>query len=147
MKDGTHLLSICHGDLADHSANVDEEVEILVEKLVILTTRMREKIKPTIKMRDVVSAGLTTTRSPDLVCEMKGRGCSCCSATRGEMFALKPPVPRPMIMRAIESAASAPLGSLITGGRDEMIRTMWPMRTITTETTIALNRPHFSSAR
>lgn len=147
MKEDTDLLSICHRDLADHSANVDEEVEILGMKTVMLTTRAEENIKPTIYMRDVVSVGLTTTFSPDLVCEMKGRECRCCSATRGEMFALKLPVPRPMIMMARESAASAPLGFAITGGMDEMIRTMWPTRTIPTETAIALNRPHFSSAR
>ena len=45
VKDDTDLLSICHGDLADHSANVNEEVEILGIKPVILTTRAREKIK------------------------------------------------------------------------------------------------------
>lgn len=63
------------------------------------------------------------------------------------MFDLKPPVPRPMIMMARERAASAPLGCAITGGMDEMIRIMWPMRAIATETEIVLNRPHFSSAR
>lgn len=45
VKEDTDLLSICHGDLADHSANVDEEVEILGMKSVILTTRAREEIK------------------------------------------------------------------------------------------------------
>lgn len=62
------------------------------------------------------------------------------------MFDLNPPVPRPMIMMARESAASAPLGCARTGGMDEMIRIMWPTREIATKTETVLNRPHFSSA-
>ena len=59
---------------------------------------------------------------------------------------MKPPVPRPIIMIAKESAASAPLGCAMTGGMDEIIRIMWPTSAMATETAIVLNRPHFSSA-
>ena len=42
-KGDTDLLSICHGDLADHCANVNEEVEILEIQSIILATRARKK--------------------------------------------------------------------------------------------------------
>jgi hypothetical protein len=51
-----------------------------------------------------------------------------------------------MIMMARESAASAPLGFEMTGGIDEIMRMMCPMRAINTEVEIVLYRPHFSSA-
>jgi hypothetical protein len=49
-------------------------------------------------------------------------------------------------MMARESAASAPLGCTMTGGMEEIIRMMCPMRAINTEAEIVLYRPHFSSA-
>lgn len=39
----TDLLNIWHGDLADHCANANEEVEILEIQSVILATRARKK--------------------------------------------------------------------------------------------------------
>jgi hypothetical protein len=62
------------------------------------------------------------------------------------MLDMKPPVPRPIMMMETKRAASAPLGCVMTGGMDEMIRTMWPTKAMTRETAMVLNRPHFSSA-
>ena len=42
------------------------------------------------------------------------------------MFALKPPVPRPITTIATLKQASAPLGCTITGGMADMMRMMWP---------------------
>ncbi len=39
----TNFLSICHGDLANHCTNVDEEVEILQEQSVMLIDNVQEK--------------------------------------------------------------------------------------------------------
>ena len=44
-----------------------------------------------------------------------------CSATRGLMLALKPPVPTPMMMRAMTKHAKAELGWMMTVGMDEKI--------------------------
>lgn len=68
--------------------------------------------------------GSRMTRSPDLVWPMKSFVRLSCSATRGEMFALKPPVPRPMTMMATMKHASEPwLFSMTPGTAETMRRT------------------------
>ena len=51
-----------------------------------------------------------------------------CSAIRGEMFDLNPPVPRPMITIPRENIPIAAFGLTITGGIAEMIRITWPTK-------------------
>lgn len=61
-----------------------------------------------------------------------------CSATKGEILDLKPPVPRPMMMRAMMKQASAPLECSITPGTEEMMRRIWPTSATATETQTVL---------
>ena len=85
------------------------------------------------------------TRSPDFVVLTNSLVRLYCSATRGEMFALKPPVPNPVTRREITKAATAPFFSM-TPGTEEMIMMMWPRRAMPMETLIVLNRPQWVSA-
>ena len=73
-------------------------------------------------IRDVVMMGSTMTRSPDLVRPMKSLVRLYCSAMSGEMFALKPPVPRPMMMIATRKHAREPWLLSMTPGTAEITR-------------------------
>lgn len=60
------------------------------------------------KILDEVRAGSRRTLDPSLSVLTLSEVCVVCSATRGEMLLLKPPVPTPMMMMEIKKSASEP---------------------------------------
>ena len=89
-------------------------------------------------IRDVVMMGSTMTRSPDLVRPMKSLVRLYCSAMSGEMFALNPPVPTPIVTIATTKHASAPCGWLITPGTADTMSSVCPSSAIATQTQTVL---------
>jgi hypothetical protein len=85
------------------------------------------------------------TRSPDFVVVTNILVRLYCSATSGEMLALKPPVPSPVTTSEMAKAATAPFFSM-TPGTEEMTIMMWPRRAMAIETQMVLNRPQCVSA-
>ena len=81
------------------------------------------------------------TFSPDLVYRIKSFVFLYCSATKGEMFGLKAPVPSPIMIRAITKQASAPSECSMTPGTVEMMRRICPTSATPTAMEIVLKRP------
>ena len=90
--------------------------------------------------------GSEMTRSP-VLSSMTTRGFVClyCSAIRGEMFALKAPVPKPRMMTPrMNGAIALPLSRTV--GRAEMTSRMCPMIEKPIAMKMVLNLPRNSSA-
>jgi hypothetical protein len=85
------------------------------------------------------------TRSPDFVVVTNILVRLYCSAIRGEILALKPPVPNPVTRREMPKMATALFFSM-TPGTEEIIMMMWPRRAMAIETLMVLNRPQCVSA-
>lgn len=75
----------------------------------------------------MVTAGSTRTRSPLAVVSMVILVTTCCSASRGEMFDLKRPVPTPKMMRPTEKTPMEVFGLAMTLGAADAVRTMCPI--------------------
>ena len=73
------------------------------------------------------------TRLPFLSVVTVMRSMGICSATRGLILGLKPPVPAPMMMRPSMNAARVPVWLSRTPGAAEATRMMWPTMAIPTE--------------
>ena len=82
--------------------------------------------------------GSTMTFSPEDVYRMKSFVFLYCSATKGEMLDLKPPVPRPIMTRATMKQAREPLECSMTPGTEEMTRRKCPKRATATDTQTVL---------
>lgn len=69
-----------------------------------------------------------------------------CSATSGEIFGLKPPVPIPMMIMPMMKAARDECVFLSTCGAAEVVRMTWPVMEMQMEIQMVLNRPSQVSA-
>jgi hypothetical protein len=77
-----------------------------------------------LQMRAVVVAGSTISFEPFFLTRTYAFWSLYCSAMRGEMFDLKPPVPIPMITSPTEKIAMEAPGLVMTWGIAEKMRRM-----------------------
>ena len=79
------------------------------------------------------------TRSPLLVVSTCMTVLGSCSATRGEILGLKPPVPTPIMMRPTRKQAKAPLEFVDRrDGIAEQVRMMCPTMAMASEAAMVL---------
>lgn len=89
------------------------------------------------KIRALVTAGSTMTRSP-LRTSTRSRVSVFCSASMGEMLALKKPVPTQRVSSPMMKAANAESVLVMTEGADAAVRTTWPTVEMTMATWMVL---------
>lgn len=94
----------------------------------------------------MVIAGSTMTLSPDFVVPMNSFVFLYCSATRGEILALKPPVPRPIMILPTMKMLKQASGLLMMPGIAVMMTRIWPTKAMAIETQMVLYLPQCASA-